>query len=148
MVPFGWRGKCALNGLRNSRGRKWLASLPPKHPVTSFSRSGSQPPKAMKFLKIQSALSILIQQTRVLIDDQPITITCRRLQARTIDDFDLASCVSDEARFLQHTRRNRYGWSVNAEHLAEKFVRQRKTVAFDAVMRMQKPACTTFLDLM
>src|SRR5262249_37546565 len=121
------------------------ASLPPKDPANSCATSGWQPLRAMRFSKTRFGTSILFQQPLVLIDNQTIAIARGHLQAGAIDDFDVASRIADQSCLLEHACRNRYSRAMNTEHLAQKFLGQRKAIAGDAVMSMQEPACAAFL---
>lgn len=108
------------------------------------------------WLSAAESYAVLKQPVRAFNPGQANARTDRRsgdsncmppLQARTIDDLYLASCIAYQSRLLQHPRRDRDGRPVNAEHLAEKFVRERKAISVDAIMGVQQPSCATFLHL-
>src|SRR5262245_49357269 len=61
-------------------------------------------------------------------------------ERRTIDDVNETASVTDEAGALQQAGRDRHGGAAHAQHLPEKFLRQRDRIAVDAIVRLQQPA--------
>jgi hypothetical protein len=69
------------------------------------------------------------------------------LQRLTVDDSDVAAPRGDEAGLFQRLHGNGHARTMGAEHEAQKFMRERKVVAVDAVVGHEKPARQSLLDL-
>src|SRR5712692_7142229 len=83
-----------------------------------------------------------------LLPDDAVAFAGEILERRAVDDVNLAAAVADHSRALQQAGRNGHRGPADAEHLPEKFLRQRDRIAVDAVARLQQPATKPRLERM
>src|SRR6185437_15379246 len=90
----------------------------------------------------------LRETPRVVVPHDPVARARQLLQACAIRHRDPAPAVVYRSRGLQPARRNGYGGALNTEHLSEKFLRERKVVRADTILRHEEPARTALFHAM
>lgn len=75
--------------------------------------------------------------------------TARRLfEAATVEHFDIAADITNQAGFLHDAGRRGDAAAAHAKHVGEKLVRQLEMVPTRSVMRHQEPARQPVADIM
>src|SRR5215831_17765106 len=100
---------------------------------SQFTRA-SQVPSASDRISSKS-LSHGSRRRKYLIEVVPhhgVAFAGNVLERRAIEDVDETAAVADEAGALQEAGRDRHRRAAHAEHLPEKFLRQRDRIAVDA----------------
>src|SRR5262249_56705316 len=75
-----------------------------------------------------------------VVADDAVAFAGDLFERRAIDDMNETTAVADETGALQQAGRDRHRGAAHAQHLPEKFLRQRDGVAVDAIVRLQQPA--------